>query len=58
MAKRVIHTQVRFDNSSNVTYVVKTFNDGTYLFTVIRQISGCYRLVQKKTGICGNPIVV
>jgi len=52
MAKEVVNTQIRFDNSSYITYVVKTYSDGTYQFTAYRKVQGCYRLVQKTNGIC------
>ncbi len=54
MAK-VINTQIRINNTNNITYVLKTFNNNTYkFFTYQRNMStGCYTLagpVQK--GFC------
>jgi hypothetical protein len=52
MVRRVVNTQVRFDNSSNISYVVKKFNNGTYQLITYRKIQGCYQLVGKKNGVC------
>jgi hypothetical protein len=53
MAK-VINTQIRVNNSSNTTYVLKKFNDGTYkFFTYQKNMStGCYNLVGVQKGFC------
>ncbi len=56
MAKpKVISTQIRMNNSNNITYVLKKFNNGTYkLFTYQQNMAqGCYYLVgPPQTGIC------
>lgn len=48
-----ISTQIRIDNSSNITYVLKKFNNGNFkLFTYQRNMtSGCYNGTVKK-GLC------
>jgi hypothetical protein len=53
MAK-VIKTEIRINNSANITYVLKKFNDGTYkLFTYNQNMStGCYYLVGVQKGRC------
>jgi hypothetical protein len=53
MAK-VISTSIRVNNSSNVTYVLKKFDNGTYkLFTYQRNMStGCYLPAGVKKGKC------
>ena len=50
---KVISTQIRIDNSSNITYVLEKFNNGTYkIFTHQRNMtSGCYGTSIKK-GLC------
>jgi hypothetical protein len=50
----ILSTQIKIDNSSNVTYVLKKFKNGTYtLFTYQQnQASGCYNLVGKQSGAC------
>ena len=49
---KVIHTQIRRDNSNNVTYVVKKFDNGTYVMNTLQLVKGCYYLVKKQTGVC------
>lgn len=53
MAK-AISTKIRINNSNNITYVLKKFNDNTYkLFTYQKNMSsGCYFLVGVQTGTC------
>lgn len=53
MAK-VINTQIRINNSNNITYVLKKYNNNTYkLFTYQKNMStGCYILAGIKNGIC------
>ena len=50
----LLSTQIRMDNSSSITYVVKKFKNGTYkIFTYQQnQATGCYYLVGKQTGVC------
>ena len=57
MAKKVkaISTQIRINNSNNITYVLKKFNNNTYkLFTYQKNMStNCYGLVgPPQTGKC------
>jgi hypothetical protein len=53
MAK-AISTKIRINNSNNITYVLKKFNNNTYkLFTYQKNMSsGCYFLVGVQTGTC------
>ena len=50
----VISTKIRINNSNNITYVLKKFNNSTYkLFTYQKNMSsGCYNLVGVQTGAC------
>ena len=50
----VISTKIRINNSNNITYVLKKFNNNTYkLFTYQKNMSsGCYNLAGVQTGIC------
>ena len=50
----LLSTQVKIDNVSNITYVFKTYKNGTYaLFTYQQnQATSCYNLISKKTGTC------
>ena len=57
MANKVkaIRTQIRINNSNDITYVLKKFNNNTYkLFTYQRNMStGCYTLAgPPQTGRC------
>jgi hypothetical protein len=52
---KVIKTEIRINNSNNITYVLKTFNNNTYkLFTYQKNMSsGCYLQVgPPQTGVC------
>lgn len=53
MAK-VINTQIRINNSNNITYVLKKYNNNTYkIFTYQKNMSAnCYYLVGVKKGTC------
>lgn len=54
MAK-VIKTQIRINNSNNITYVLKTYNNNTYKLTTFQKnaSSGCYFQVgNPQTGTC------
>ena len=54
MAK-IINTQIRINNTNNITYVLKKFNNHTYkLFTYQQNMStGCYYLVGRpQIGVC------
>ena len=50
----LLSTQIKIDNSSSITYVLKTFKNGTYtLFTYQQnQATSCYYLVGKQSGVC------
>jgi hypothetical protein len=50
----VVSTKIRINNSNNITYVLKKFNNNTYkLFTYQKNMSsGCYNLAGVQTGIC------
>jgi hypothetical protein len=58
MAKaKVISTKIRINNSNNITYVLKKYNNNTYkIFTYQKNMSqGCYYLVgPPQTGICNK----
>ncbi len=51
---QVLSTQIRINNSSNTTYVLKKYNNSTYkLFTYQKNMSqGCYYLVGVQSGTC------
>jgi hypothetical protein len=51
---KVVSTQIRMNNSSNTSYVLKKFNNGTYKFFTYQQnmSTGCYYLVGVQKGIC------
>jgi hypothetical protein len=51
---KAISTQIRINNSNNITYVLKKFNDGTYkIFTYQKNMSsGCYLLAGIQNGVC------
>ena len=53
MAK-VISTKIRINNTNNITYVLKKFNNNTYkLFTYQQNMStSCYYLVGVQKGVC------
>jgi len=53
MAK-AISTQIRINNSNNITYVLKKYNNSTYkIFTYQKNMStGCYTLAGVTTGKC------
>ncbi len=53
MAK-VVSTKIRINNSSNITYVLKTYNNGTYIFYTYQKnmSTGCYVLAGRQTGVC------
>ena len=51
---KVINTQIRRNNSNNTTYVVKKFDNGTYVFNTYQLVKGCYYLVKKQKGVCGT----
>jgi hypothetical protein len=54
MAIKAISTKIRINNSNNVTYVLKKYNNSTYkLFTYQKNMStGCYLLVGVQKGNC------
>ena len=52
---KVISTQIRINNSNNITYVLKKYNNSTYkVFTYQKNMAtGCYSQAgPPKTGIC------
>jgi len=53
MAK-AISTQIRINNSNDITYVLKKYNNGTYkIFTYQKNMStGCYTLAGVNSGRC------
>jgi len=51
MAK-LVETIVRRDNSANVTYVLKKFDDNTYQYTTLVLRSGCYVIASITRGTC------
>ena len=54
MAPKVLSTKIRINNSNNITYVLKTFNNNTYkLFTYQKNMAtSCYMLAGVQTGTC------
>ena len=52
--KKTISTKIRIDNSNNITYVLKKYNNKTYtLFTYQQNMStGCYNIVGQVSGRC------
>ena len=54
MAIKAISTKIRINNSNNITYVLKKYNNGTYkFFTYQKNMStGCYTLVGVQKGNC------
>jgi hypothetical protein len=53
MAK-LVETIVRRNNSANITYVLKKYDDNTYKFTTLVLRSGCYVVASVTSGICVN----
>jgi hypothetical protein len=53
---KAISTKIRINNSNNITYVLKKFNNNTYkLFTYQQNMStGCYSLVGVQKGVCAS----
>ncbi len=51
---KVINTQIRINNSNNITYVLKKYNNRTYtLFTYQKNMStGCYTPAGQQSGVC------
>lgn len=51
---KVISTNIRINNTNNITYVLKKFNNNTYkLFTYQQNMAtSCYNLVGVQTGKC------
>lgn len=48
-------TQIRINNSNNITYVLKKYNNNTYKLTTFQKnmASGCYYQVGRaQTGTC------
>ena len=39
-------------NTNNITYVLKKYNNGTYIMNIYQLVSGCYRLVARQNGNC------
>ena len=52
--KTVRKNIIRRDNTNNVTYVLKIYNDNTYEFTTLIFNQGCYTVASKKTGTCNQ----
>jgi hypothetical protein len=52
--KKTISTKIRIDNSSNITYVLKKYNDKTYTLFIYQQnmSTSCYYEVGKVSGKC------
>jgi hypothetical protein len=54
---KVVSREIRINNSNNITYVLKKFNNGTYkIFTYQKNMAtGCYTLAgPPRTGTCGS----
>ena len=54
MAKTVRKNLIRRDNTNNVTYVMKIYDDNTYEYTVLVLRQGCYVVASRKTGVCNK----
>lgn len=52
MAKTVRKNLIRRDNTNNVTYVMKIYEDNTYEYNVLVLRQGCYVVSFRKTGTC------
>jgi hypothetical protein len=52
--RKAINTQIRRDNTNNITYVLKKYNDNTFtLFTYNYNMArNCYYLAGKRSGAC------
>jgi hypothetical protein len=48
----VIDTIIRRDNTNNITYVLKKYNNGTYIMNIYQLVNGCYRLIARQNGNC------
>ncbi len=55
---KAINTQIRRDNTNNITYVLKKFDNGTFVLNIYQAQNKCYYLVRQQKGICGNARVV
>lgn len=53
MAK-VKETIVRRNNASNITYVLKKYNNNTYEFITLVYRAGCYVVAGRQRGICNK----
>ena len=53
---KAISTKIRINNTNNITYVLKKFNNNTYkLFTYQQNMStGCYNLLGVQRGVCSS----
>jgi hypothetical protein len=51
---KTINTQIRRDNTNNITYVLKKYDNNTFtLFTYNYNMSkNCYYLAGKRSGAC------
>jgi hypothetical protein len=51
---KVISTKIRINNSNNITYVLKKYNNNTFkLFTYQKNMAtSCYNLVGVQKGVC------
>ena len=47
-------TIVRRDNTNNITYVLKKYNNNTYVFITLVLRAGCYVVYGVQKGICIN----
>lgn len=52
--KTVKKNLIRRDNTNNVTYVMKIYEDNTFEYTVLVLRQGCYVVSNRKTGTCNQ----
>jgi len=52
--KRLIKTQIRINNTNNTTYVLKEYDDTSYVLNIYQKnvSKNCYYLSSSKTGYC------
>ena len=54
MSAKVVKNIIRRDNTNNVTYVMKIYDDKTFQYTVLVFRQGCYVVASRKTGVCNQ----
>lgn len=54
MGAKVVKNIIRRDNTNNVTYLMKIYDDNTFEYTVLVFRQGCYVVASRKTGVCNK----